>query len=67
MTFNELNVDDFDKRSRSQKITGQGQMFPKTKLLAVSLMLIDLHDSYLESMYNMVRGLYDSVYIDKRS
>ena len=55
VTFNELDDDDLDQRSRSQKVTGNSQMFPKTKLLSISLMLFALEASYLELMYNTVR------------
>ena len=34
LTFDKLDDNDFDQRSRSQKVTGQGQMFPELKLLA---------------------------------
>ena len=67
VTFHELHDDDFHQMSRSKKVTGQ--MFPKTKLLAISLMLFDLQASHLESLYNTLRGFNDSVDSDlnKRS
>ena len=64
--FNELNDDDFGQRSRS--CTGQGQMFPITKLLGISLMLFDIQASFFESMYNTIKDFNDSLTsVDKRS
>ena len=46
-------------------VTGQGQMFPKKLFHISDAICLTVQASYLESMYNTIRGFIDSVQMVK--